>query len=90
MVIKEDRLSFKLRSNPEQKDSITYEVKTYVFDERLLEEWIVHMRIFKKIVRGQNISGAEWQFVMLKCLLKGKALTDFELFHEELLDAEKA
>ena len=80
VVIKEDRLSFKLCLNPKQKDSITYEVKTYAFDEGLPEEWIEHIRTFHKVVKSQNISGAESQFVMLKRLLKGKALTDFEHF----------
>ena len=75
---KEDRLSFKLRSNPKQKDSITYEIQTYAFDEGPPEEWIEHIRTFRKLVKGQHVTGADSQFVMLKRLLRGKALLDFK------------
>ena len=88
-VSKEDRLAFKLLSNPGKKDSSTYEVKTYAFDEGPPEEWLEHTKTFKKIIKGQHILNAESQFDMLKRLLKGKALADFDRFFGELSETEK-
>ena len=89
MMGKEDRLSFKLRSNPKQKDSITYEIQTYAFDEGPPEEWIEHIRTFRKLVKGQNVTTADSQFVMLKRLLQGKALLDFEQFFDEMSEEDQ-
>ena len=88
-VSKEDRLSFKLLSNPGKKDSSTYKVKTYAFDEGPPEEWLEHIKTFKKIIKGQHIQTAESQFDMLKRLLKGKALSDFDRFFRELSETAK-
>ena len=83
-VSKEDRLSFKLLSTPSDTDSITYEVKTYAFDDGLPEEWLEHVKTYRKIVAGQDITTGAPAFAMLKRLLKGKALADFErIFAEE-------
>ena len=38
VVSKESRLSFKVRSNPSQKDSLQYELKTYAFSDGPPEE----------------------------------------------------
>ena len=83
-VSKEDRLTFKLRSTPNDADSITYEVKSYAFDDGSPEEWLEHIKTFRKILKGQNITTGEPAFAMLKRLLKGKALTDFgRIFTDE-------
>ena len=39
VVSKENRLSFKVRSNPDQKDSLQYELNTYTFSDGPAEEW---------------------------------------------------
>jgi len=77
-VKKEDRLTFKLLSTPSDPDSIQYEVKTYAFDDGLPEEWLEHVTMYRKIIKGQGITTGEPSFAMLKRLLKGKALVDFE------------
>ena len=77
-VSKDDRLSFKLLTTPTDPDSITYEVKTYAFDSGSPEEWLSHVKTYKEIIAGQNITTGEPCFTMMKRLLKGKALIDFE------------
>ena len=78
IVSKENRMTFKLLSTPSDPKSITYECKTYAFDDGSPEEWLEHVKTYKKIIVGQNIKTGEPAFTMLKRLLKGKALTDFE------------
>ena len=83
-VSKEDRLSFKLRSTPTDANSTTYELKTYAFDCGSCEEWLEHVKTYRKIVAGQNITTGPNCFAMIKRLLKGKALTDFDrIFTDE-------
>ena len=83
-VSKEDRLTFKLRSTPTDANSTTYELKTYAFECGSCEEWLEHVKTYRKIVKGQNITNGPNCFAMIKRLLKGKALIDFErIFTEE-------
>ena len=77
-VSKEDFLTFKLRFTPNDADSITYKLKSYIFDNGSPEEWLEHVKTFCKIVKGQHITTGEPAFTMLKHLLKGKALTDYK------------
>ena len=76
VVSKEDRISFKLYSTPGDTNSITYEIKTYQFDTGSPEEWLEHVKTFRKICKGQNITKGEAAYAMLKRLIKGKTLTD--------------
>ena len=69
---------FKLLSTTSDLDSIQYKFKTYAFDNGLPEEWLDHVAMYRKIVKGQDITNGEPAFAILKCLLKGKALVDFE------------
>ena len=71
-VSKEDRLSFKLLSTPLNPDSITFEVKTYAFNDGLPEEWLEHVKTYKKLIAGQSITTGAPAFAILKRLLKGK------------------
>ena len=83
-VSKEDRLTFKLRSTPTDANSTTYELKTYAFECGSCEEWLEHVKTYRKIVKGQNITTGPNCFAMIKRLLKGKALIDFErIFKDE-------
>ena len=50
VVSKEDRLSFKLRSTPTDADSRTYKLKTYAFDSGSCEEWLEHVKTYRKII----------------------------------------
>ena len=77
-VSKEDCLSFKLRSTPANAESSTYKIKTYTCDNGTPEEWLEHVKTFRKILKGQHVMNGENAFAMLKRVLKGKMLADFE------------
>ena len=77
-VSKEDCLSFKLLTTPSDPDLITYEVKMYAFDSGSPKKWLEHVKTYRQIIKGQNITTGGPCFAMLKRLLKGKALIDFE------------
>ena len=83
VVSKDDRLSMKLRSTPNDVQSITYELKTFAFDEGSPERWLEHIQTFRKIIAGQNITSGPPTFAMLKRLIKGKTLTDFNRIYAE-------
>ena len=51
-VSKDDCLSFKMCSTPNNAESITYKIKTYAFDDGLPEEWIKHTKTFRKLLKG--------------------------------------
>ena len=54
------------------------------YDNGLPEEWLEHVKTYRKIIAGQSITTGAPAFAMLKRLLKGKALADFErIFAEE-------
>jgi len=71
-------------STPANPDSITYEIRTFAFDNGLPEEWLEHVKTYRKLIAGQFITTRAPAFTMLKRLLKGIVLTDFErIFAEE-------
>ena len=47
-------------------NSITYKIKTYAFDDGLPEEWLEHVKTYRKIVAGQNITAGGAAFTTLK------------------------
>ena len=51
-VTKEEPLTFKLRTTPSDPNSIIYELKSYAYDDRSPEEWLKHVKTYKKIVKG--------------------------------------
>ena len=65
-ISKEDRLSFKLRLTPTDANSTTYELKMYAFDCGSCEEWLEHVKTYRKIVAGQNITTGPNCFAMKK------------------------
>ena len=77
-IPKNKRIVMKLRSNPSQADSQVYEIITRAFDHGTPEEWIRHRRTMKRILKGQNITSGPDKFRMIRRLLEGKALADFE------------
>ena len=73
-----------MRLTPTDANSTTYELKTYAFECGSCEEWLEHVKTYRKIVKGQNITNGPNCFAMIKRLLKGKALIDFErIFTDE-------
>ena len=77
-IPKNKRIMMKLRSNPSQADSQVYEIVTRAFDHGTPEEWIRHRRTMSRILIGQNITSGPDKFRMIRRLLEGKALADFE------------
>ena len=76
--LREDKITLKLRSQPDDKDSSTYELRTYLFRDGTPEEWLEHKKVIKKCLIGQNIKTGPPQFAMLRRLLGGKTLNDLE------------
>ena len=76
--LREDKITLKLRSQPDDKDSSTYELRTYLFCDGSPEEWLEHKKVIKKCLVGQNITTGPPQFAMLRRLLGGKTLNDME------------
>ena len=75
---REDKITLKLRSQPDDKDSQTYELRTYLFRDGTPEEWLEHVKGIRKSLVGQNITSGPPQFAMLRRLLGGKTLNDLE------------
>ena len=71
-------MSFKLRSNPTDKNSPEYEVQAKSFATGTVEQYIWWKRDLHKIIVGQNITRAQDKFTMTKRLLHGSALAIFE------------
>ena len=58
-------------------------MKTYTFHDGSPEEWLKHVKTFRKILKGQNITTGEAAFAMLRRLLKGKMLANLERIYVE-------
>ena len=56
VVSKDDCLSMKLQSTPNDVQNITYKLKTYAFGEGSPECWLEHIWTFQKIIASQNIT----------------------------------
>ena len=76
--VEKEYLTFKLRSDPSNEQSITYSVKLAPFNVGTPEEWLKHLKTLKVIFKGQNLTRAADKFVMTKRLLKGQTLSVFE------------
>ena len=74
---------FLLRSTPNNVESIKYKIKTYAFDDGLPEECLEHVKTYRKILKGQNITTGEAAFALLRRLVKGKMLADLERIYVE-------
>ena len=77
-IPKSERIILKLRSNPSQTDSQTYEISTYAFDHGSPEEWLHHQEVMRKIFIGQNATTGPQRFALARRFLKGKAKADLE------------
>jgi hypothetical protein len=68
---------FKLRTNPSNDDSPTYDLKALTFKAGSVEEFILWKRDLIKICIGQNVSDAAGKYAMTRRLLEGDALAAF-------------
>jgi hypothetical protein len=73
-------MSFKLRSNPTDKNSPQYEMQAKIFATGTPEQYILWKRDLYKIIKGQNITRPQDKFTMARRLLNGDALSVFETF----------
>ena len=67
----------KLRSNPEEASSQTYELNVPYFDTGCPEVWLQFTDNLKRVLKGQNIKEAPAMVQMAKRLMQGDALAEF-------------
>ena len=71
--------TYRLRTTPADPDSPTYEFAIPFFSEGTPEDWIKFRRGLKAVLKGQNVTLGPASYAVAKTLLKGDALTVFEL-----------
>jgi len=74
---KDQLLTLKLRTTPDDASSQTYELSVPFFRTGTPEEWLLVKRAIFKIFAGQNITTGPGQFAMVRRILEGKALASF-------------
>ena len=74
---KDKVLSLKLRSNPNDEASQTYELTVPFFWSRMPEEWLLVKKSIIKILARQNVTAWPEQFAMTRRILDGDALAQF-------------
>ena len=74
---KSDQLTFKLRSNPGNADSATYELTVAYFRTGTPEEWLLVRKAILEICTGQNLTTGPQRFILARRVLKGDALAAF-------------
>ena len=75
---KNDYLTFKLRTNPTDSESTTYELSVAYFDHGTPEELLKFLESLEKVIKGQNITGGPNRYTLARRLFKGDALAAFE------------
>jgi hypothetical protein len=74
---KDEVLNFKLRTDPKDKDSTTYELTIGYFSKGTAEELLLFLRSVKKILKGQDVTTGPTQYALMRRLLQGDALAAF-------------
>ena len=69
--------TYKLRSNPTEDHSPTYELAVPYFGTGTPEEYLTFRTDFAKVCNGQNITTGPGQYALARRLLTGEALTMF-------------
>ena len=75
---KEKVQTFKCRTDPNDKDSASYEVYVPYFSDGSPEEWILFLRNLNAAIKGQGDTTGPKQYVKARQLLQGSALATFE------------
>ena len=70
-------ITLKLRANPSDEGSATYEMQMRFFDTGSCEEWLLFLNNLEKVFIGQNITAGPQKFAMARRLLKGGTLAAF-------------
>ncbi|MEL7196315.1 MAG: hypothetical protein AAFO96_28030, partial [Bacteroidota bacterium] len=74
---KDQMLTMKLRSNPTDDQSMTYELSIPYFGGGTVEECLKFVRDVKRVIQGQNVTTGPERYVIVRRLLKGDALAAF-------------
>jgi hypothetical protein len=75
---KDECLTFKLRSNPADEQSTTYELTIPYFTSGTPEELLLFIKSVRKIFAGQNITDGPGRYAIMRRLLQGDALAAFD------------
>jgi hypothetical protein len=83
-IKKNECLTLKLRTDPANNDSQTYELTVKFFSSGTAEEWLVFLRDLKRILVGQNITQGAGKYMMIRRLIFGDTLAVFNKNAQEL------
>jgi len=84
-VLRKDQyLSFKLRSNPQDEASATYELTVPYYRSGTPEELLMFCENIQKVIVGQNITQGPAKYALAKRLLQGEALAQFKIAAQSL------
>jgi hypothetical protein len=75
---KNKSLTMKLRSNPTDDNSQTYELTVKFFKTGTSEEWLMFQQDLKNIIIGQKITSAPSKYAMPRRLFSVEALMVFD------------
>jgi hypothetical protein len=84
-----DTSTFKLRSNPSDKDSQLYELRARSFAAGTVEQYILWKRDLDKIIKGQNMTRPKDKFEMARRVLYGDTLAVIDKEAHTLVQADK-
>ena len=75
---KDDYLTFKLRNNPTDANSTTYDATVPYFSSGKPEEVLDFVRDVNRVIVGQGITNAPGKYALMRRLLKAEALAAFD------------
>lgn len=75
---KQEYLTMKLRSDPADANSQTYDLTIQFFRTGTPEEWLLFQRDLQRVLTGQNINAGPQKFAMIRRLITGDTLTVFD------------
>jgi hypothetical protein len=74
---KHESLTMKLRSDPADDNSQTYDLTIPFFRTGKPEEWLLFLKLLKQVLVGQNITAGPPKYAMTRRLIQGDTLTVF-------------
>lgn len=74
---KQEYLTMKLRSDPADANSQTYDLTIQFFRTGAPEEWLLFQRDLNRVLTGQNITTGPQKFTMIRRLITGDTLAVF-------------
>ena len=75
---KQEYLTMKLRSDPADANSQTYDLTIQFFRTGTPEEWLLFQRDLQRVLTGQNVNAGAQKFAMIRRLITGDTLTVFD------------